>query len=110
MDGVEVSTTEGHYLAVGHHASAYPLGGEARHVVEDIARLGGFGVAAHPFSTKESLRWKDWTTPIDGIEWLNTDSGVIAYSDDSLIDVETAVKAARACPTLEGLEIGRAHV
>ena len=80
LDGVEVSTTEGHYLAVGHHASAYPLGGEARDVVEDIARLGGFGVAAHPFSTKESLRWKDWTTPIDGIEWLNTDS---AWRDES---------------------------
>ena len=74
LDGIEVSTTEGHYLAIGHQASPYPLGGEARDVVEDIARLGGFGVAAHPFSTKDSLRWKDWTTPIDGIEWLNTDS------------------------------------
>ena len=80
LDGVEVSTTEGHYLAMGHQAAPYPLGGEARDVVEDIARLGGFGVAAHPFSTKDSLRWKDWTVPIDGIEWLNTDS---AWRDES---------------------------
>ena len=34
-------------------------------------------------------------------------NGVIAYSDDSLIDVETAVKAARACPTLEGLDLAK---
>ena len=81
LDGVEVSTTEGHYLAIGHQGSPYPLGGEARDVVEDIARLGGFGVAAHPFSAKKSLRWKDWTAPIDGIEWLNTDS---AWRDEPL--------------------------
>jgi hypothetical protein len=81
LDGVEVSTTEGHYLAMGHQASPYPLGGEARDVVEDIDRLGGFGIAAHPFSAKESLRWKDWTAPIDGIEWLNTDS---AWRDEPL--------------------------
>ena len=81
LDGIEVSTTEGHYLAMGHQSSPYPLGGEGRDVVEDIARLGGFGVAAHPFSTKESLRWKDWTAPIDGIEWLNTDS---AWRDEPI--------------------------
>ena len=88
LDGLEVSTTEGHYLAMGHQAAPYPLGGEARDVVEDIARLGGFGVAAHPFSTKDSLGWKDWTVPIDGIEWLNTDS---AWRDESWLRLVLAM-------------------
>ena len=50
LDGIEVSTTGGHYLSVGQRQAPYPLGGEARDVAEDIARLGGFGVAAHPGS------------------------------------------------------------
>jgi hypothetical protein len=54
--------------------SPYPLGGDPAAVVEDVARLGGFGIAAHPDSPKASLAWTDWEAPIDGIEWLNTDS------------------------------------
>ena len=42
IDGVEISTTRGHYGAVGLTASPYPLGGEAREVAEDVERLGGF--------------------------------------------------------------------
>jgi hypothetical protein len=52
----------------------YPLGGEARDVVEDVARLGGFGVATHPDSAKRELRWGAWDTPFDGMEWFNADS------------------------------------
>ena len=40
-------------------ASPYPLAGEARDVVEDVRRLGGFGIAAHPDSPKPELRWTD---------------------------------------------------
>ena len=68
LDGVEISTSGGHYLAIDMPASPYPLGGEPRDVVEDVARLGGFGVAAHPDSPKPELRWEDWTAPIDGVE------------------------------------------
>src|SRR5260370_35382411 len=52
----------------------YPLGGGAESVVEDVHRLGGFGIAAHPDSPKPALRWTNTTAPIDGIEWLNADS------------------------------------
>ena len=52
----------------------YPLGGAAEAVVEDVARLGGFGIAAHPDSPKPALRWTDDSAPVDGIEWLNADS------------------------------------
>src|SRR5438477_11647431 len=46
LDGVEISTTRGHYVAIGMPPSPYPLGGERRDVVEDVKRLGAFGIAA----------------------------------------------------------------
>ena len=88
LDGIEVSTTGGHYLSVGQRQAPYPLGGEARDVAEDIARLGGFGVAAHPGSPKNSLRWQDWTTTVDGLEWLNADS---AWRDESWLRLVLAM-------------------
>lgn len=74
IDGVEISTTDGHYAVIGMGQAPYPLGGEARDVVEDVARLGGFGIAAHPTSPKAELQWREWAVPLDGIEWLNADS------------------------------------
>jgi hypothetical protein len=74
IDGVEVSTNGGHYAAVGMRPAPYPLGGEARDVVEDVRRLGGFGIVTHPDSGKAELRWGAWEAPFDAIEWLNTDS------------------------------------
>lgn len=74
LDAVEISTTGGHYLALDMPVSPYPLGGEARDVVEDVKRLGGFGIAAHPNSPKPALSWREWDAPFDGIEWLNPDT------------------------------------
>lgn len=74
LDAVEISTSGGHYLALDMPASPYPLGGEARGVVEDVKRLGGFGVVAHPNSPKPELSWDEWDAPFDGIEWLNPDT------------------------------------
>ena len=74
LDGVEISTTGGHYVALGLGPAPYPLGGAPSAVVEDVARLGGFGIAAHPDSPRPELAWTDWDAPIDGIEWLNGDS------------------------------------
>jgi hypothetical protein len=51
--------------------SPYPLAGEPRDVVEDVARLGGFGVAAHGDAQDTELRWTDWRREIDALEWLN---------------------------------------
>ena len=67
IDAVEISTNGGHYVAIGMDQSPYPLGGEPSAVVEDVRRLGGFGIAAHPDSPRAELAWSDWTVPIDGI-------------------------------------------
>ncbi len=74
LDAVEISTTGGHYLAVSMPPAPYPLGGEARDVVEDVRRLGGFGIVAHPDSPKLELGWREWTAPFDAVEWTNPDT------------------------------------
>ncbi|HXE79982.1 MAG TPA: hypothetical protein VNK41_04470 [Vicinamibacterales bacterium] len=75
VDGVEISTAGGHYIALGlERAAPYRLAGEPRDVVADVARLGGFGIVAHPDSVKEELRWSAWGEPFDALEWLNADS------------------------------------
>jgi hypothetical protein len=74
LDGVEISTTGGHYVALDMQPAPYPLGGEARDVVEDVRRLGGFGIAAHPDSPKPELRWREWTAPFDALELINPDT------------------------------------
>jgi len=74
LDGVEISTSGGHYIAIDMPASPYPLGGEARDVVDDVHRLGGFGIVAHPDSPKPELQWREWTAPFDGMEVFNLDT------------------------------------
>ena len=73
LDGVEISTQYGHYVALGMRPAPYPLAGHPRDVIEDVHRLQGFGFAAHPGSPKAALRW-DSDARFDGIEWLNADS------------------------------------
>jgi hypothetical protein len=75
IDSVEISTNGGHLIALDLPAAPYPLGGEAAAVVEDVTRLGGMAIVAHPDSPKGELAWKDWASPISGLEWLNLDSG-----------------------------------
>ncbi len=74
IDATEISTDGGHVIALGLPRAAYPLAGEARDVLEDIKRLGGTSIVAHPTSGRPELRWVDDTTPYDGVEWLNGDS------------------------------------
>lgn len=74
IDAVEISSSRGHYVALGLPQTPYPLGGDPRDVVEDVARLGGFGIVAHPDSSKPTLQWHEWTASFEGLEWLNADS------------------------------------
>lgn len=81
VEGVEISSDGGHYIAVGMPPAPYPIGGDARGVVEDVRRFGGFGVVAHPTSLRKELRWTNWSLPVDGVEWLNGDS---QWRDDGI--------------------------
>ena len=84
VDGVEISTNGGHYVALDLPAAPYPLGGDAAAVVEDVRRLGGFGIAAHPHHPRPELAWGDWAAPIDGLEWINADS---EWRDESALSL-----------------------
>jgi hypothetical protein len=90
IDAVEVSTTHGHYLALGLGQAPYRLAGDAADVVEDVRRLGGFGVVAHPDSPRAALAWRDWEAPVDGLEWFNLDS---EWRDDSALRLARALIA-----------------
>jgi hypothetical protein len=74
LDAVEIGAEDGHVIALGLSKAPYPLRGEMRDIVEDVARNGAMSVAAHPASLKPQLRWTEWTSPFDGLEWLNADS------------------------------------
>ena len=75
IDAVEVSSSGGHVVALNlGQAAPYPLGGETRDVIDDIHRLGGWAVAAHPDSPKPDLRWRGRAAAYDGLEWFNADS------------------------------------
>jgi hypothetical protein len=88
IDGVEISTAGGHYIAVGLPLAPYPLRGEARDVAEDVRRLGGFGVVAHPDSPRTSLKWTDWSVEVDAIEWLNADA---EWRDEGAVQLTRAI-------------------
>jgi hypothetical protein len=75
IDAVEVGTTGGHIVALGLTGPApYPLGGSPRDVLDDIHRLGGTAVIAHPDSATVGLSYRGPESGFDGIEWLNLDS------------------------------------
>lgn len=74
IDAVELNTASGHLVALGMPAAPYPLAGTAADVIEDVRRLGGYGIAAHPDSPRASLGWTAWEVPVDGVEWINADS------------------------------------
>lgn len=74
LEGVEISADGGHVIALGLPQAPYRLGGETDAVLEDVKRLGGFSVAAHPQSPQPSLRWTAGEAGFDGVEWLNWDS------------------------------------
>ena len=74
VDAVEISTSGGHVVALGLPETPYPFAGDPREVLEDVHRLGGFAIAAHPDSPKSDLMWRDWDLPIDGVELVNLDT------------------------------------
>jgi hypothetical protein len=98
LDGVEISTTGGHYIAIDMPPAPYPLGGEPRDVAEDVRRLGGFGIAAHPDSPKPQLRWSDWSVAVDAIEIVNLDTSWRQWAQQANAPPDPATGASRRWP------------
>src|SRR4051794_9319296 len=71
LDAVEISTAGGHYIAIGLPKAPYPLAGQARDVVDDVARLGGVGIAAHPDPPEPRLHRRGGFGPVDGVGFAN---------------------------------------
>ena len=107
LDGVEISTNGGHYVALDMPPSPYPLAGEARDVVEDVRRLGGFGIAAHPDSPKPQLRWRDWNAPFDGVEMLNLDTGWRLWAQQAAASAARWRREAHLLPRSSIIRSGR---
>lgn len=74
IDSVEISTEDGHYVALGLPGTPYPLAGEGRAVAEDVRRFGGIGIVAHPDSPRDALAWHDPSIEAEGFEWVNADT------------------------------------
>ena len=62
--GVELNTTAGHLAALGATPSPYPMAGTPADVIEDVHRLGGIGVAAHPESPRAVAQLAGWDVPL----------------------------------------------
>ena len=80
LDSVEISTSGGHYIAIGLPQTPYPLGGEPDTVVEDVRRFGGFGVIAHPTSPKPDLRWRDPALIVDASSSASVSDSTVPYN------------------------------
>jgi hypothetical protein len=102
IDGVEISTEAGHYVALGLPRTPYRLAGEPRDVVDDVRRFGGVGIVAHPDSPKPELAWQEWDLPIDGLEWFNLDT---EWRDESTARLALAMLhyALRPAPAIGAL-------
>ena len=76
IDAVELNTSAGHVVALGltRRRRRIPWPATPRDVIDDIRRLGGAAVIAHPDSPNPALRWRGQNVAADGIEWLNVDS------------------------------------
>lgn len=75
IDGEEVSTAAGHYLALGTSDSRWHRGSgfDARALMASSRRSGAVNFIAHPFGLRD--RWSDWgTKEYDGIEIFNNDA------------------------------------
>lgn len=73
IGGVEVTTTEGHLLALG--VDETPLRSDPLSVIEAIHNLGGLAVLSHPFDTLREHFDTDIDTiayEVDGIEVVNS--------------------------------------
>src|SRR5258708_22102014 len=67
LDAVEISTDQGHYVALDMPRAPYPLGGAAEAVVQEVHRLRGVGLAPPPGLLKGGPRRAGGRAPLEGV-------------------------------------------
>ena len=88
IDGEEVSTASGHFLALGVSGNRWDRGTSfaARPLMASTRRAGAVNFIAHPYGLRD--RWTDWSaTDYDGIEIFNDDA---VWRKNSLLDIVVA--------------------
>jgi hypothetical protein len=88
IDGEEVSTSAGHYLALGISDSRWHRGSgfDTRSLMASSRRSGAVNFIAHPFGLRD--RWADWGAPdYDGIEIFNDDA---VWRRNTVFDIAVA--------------------
>ena len=88
IDGEEVSTASGHYLALGVSDSRWQRGSgfDARSLMASSRGHGAVNFIAHPFGLRD--RWSDWgAKDYDGIEIFNDDA---VWRKNTVFDIAIA--------------------
>jgi hypothetical protein len=88
IDGEEVSTSSGHYLALGISDSRWHrgVGFDARTLMASSRHSGAVNFIAHPYGLRD--RWADWgATDYDGIEIFNDDA---VWRKNTVFDIAVA--------------------
>ena len=88
IDGEEVSTSAGHYLALGVSDSRWHRGNgfEDRPLMASSRHAGAVNFIAHPFGLRD--RWSDWgAADYDGIEIFNDDA---VWRKNTVFDIGVA--------------------
>ena len=88
IDGEEVSTASGHYLALGVSGNRWERGSgfEARSLMASSRQAGAVNFIAHPYGLRE--RWADWdAADYDGIEIFNDDA---VWRKNNVVDIAIA--------------------
>lgn len=87
IDGEEVSTSSGHFLALGLD-DTWPRGGsrDARSLMASTRKAHAVNFIAHPYGLRD--RWGDWgVTDYDGIEIFNDDA---VWRKNTVVDLVIA--------------------
>jgi hypothetical protein len=96
LDGEEITTRNGHYVAAGLPAGAWidwryrATDGSFRRFADQIHELGGLVIGAHPYCPFVGCSWKFGTNGLDGIEvwngpWTADDEVSVADWDSILV-------------------------
>jgi hypothetical protein len=88
IDGEEVSTAAGHYLALGVSDSRWHRGGgyDTRALMASSRAHGAVNFIAHPYGLRDL--WSDWgATDYDGIEIFNDDA---IWRKNTVVDIAIA--------------------